>query len=94
MPLPDAMDAPGSPRAGLPVRAVPAGPPLALAGPGLGRPDALPLPGLVHGLAAALFGAALMLLAGQRFWALAGSFSGFLLVRRWWPQAFTPSAAR
>jgi uncharacterized membrane protein len=83
MPLPDAMDAsgaPGSPRAGLPVRAVPAGRPwhwLALGWADLMR---CPSPGLVHGLAAALFGAALMLLAGQRFWALAGSFSGFLLV--------------
>ncbi len=39
-----------------------------------------PLPGLVHGLALALFGAALIALAGHRFWLLAGAFSGFLLV--------------
>lgn len=39
-----------------------------------------PLPGLLHGLAAAAFGAALLALARDRFWLLAGSFSGFLLV--------------
>lgn len=39
-----------------------------------------PLPGLLHGLAAALFGALLIALAGDRFWLLAGAFSGFLLV--------------
>lgn len=39
-----------------------------------------PLPGLLHGLAAALFGALLLVLAGNRFWLLAGAFSGFLLV--------------
>ena len=39
-----------------------------------------PLPGLLHGLAAALFGAALIALARDRFWLLAGAFSGFLLV--------------
>ncbi len=39
-----------------------------------------PLPGLVHGLAAALFGGLLIALAGNRFWLLAGAFSGFLLV--------------
>ena len=39
-----------------------------------------PLPGLLHGLAVALFGAVLLYFAGQRFWLLAGAFSGFLLV--------------
>ncbi|MBE7416649.1 MAG: DUF2189 domain-containing protein [Ideonella sp.] len=39
-----------------------------------------PLPGLLHGLALALFGAALFALARERFWLLAGAFSGFLLV--------------
>jgi len=39
-----------------------------------------PGPGLLHGMAAWLFGAALLTLAGQRFWLLAGAFSGFLLV--------------
>ncbi len=39
-----------------------------------------PLPGLLHGLAAALFGGLLIALAGNRFWLLAGAFSGFLLV--------------
>ena len=62
------------------VHAVPAGRPwhwLALGWADLMR---CPLPGLLHGAAAALFGALLLLVAGQRFWALAGSFSGFLLV--------------
>jgi uncharacterized membrane protein len=35
---------------------------------------------LLHGLAAALFGATLLTLAGQSFWFLAGAFSGFLMV--------------
>jgi uncharacterized membrane protein len=39
-----------------------------------------PLPGLVHGLVMALFGAVLVALARDRFWLLAGAFSGFLLV--------------
>ena len=39
-----------------------------------------PLPGLLHGLVAAAFGALLLALARDRFWLLAGSFSGFLLV--------------
>lgn len=39
-----------------------------------------PLPGLAHGLASALFGALLVLLARDRFWLLAGAFSGFMLV--------------
>jgi uncharacterized membrane protein len=39
-----------------------------------------PLPGLVHGLAAASFGALLVAWAHDHFWLLAGAFSGFLLV--------------
>jgi uncharacterized membrane protein len=39
-----------------------------------------PVPGLVHGLALALFGAVLFVLARERFWLLAGAFSGFLLM--------------
>ncbi len=39
-----------------------------------------PALGLLHGLAMALFGAAVFGLAHQRFWLLAGAFSGFLLV--------------
>jgi uncharacterized membrane protein len=39
-----------------------------------------PLPGLLHGLALAAFGAALFWQARHQFWWLAGAFSGFLLV--------------
>src|SRR5262252_1684670 len=39
-----------------------------------------PLPGIVHGAVLALFGAALLVVARDRFWILAGAFSGFLLV--------------
>ncbi|NML14524.1 DUF2189 domain-containing protein [Azohydromonas caseinilytica] len=39
-----------------------------------------PWPGLVHGVAIALFGAVLTVLAREHFWLLAGAFSGFLLV--------------
>jgi uncharacterized membrane protein len=39
-----------------------------------------PLPGLLHGLAMAAFGGLLLALARDRFWLLAGAFSGFLLV--------------
>jgi uncharacterized membrane protein len=48
----------------------------------LGWADLLrcPLPGLLHGLVAALFGGALIWLARDRFWFLAGALSGFLLV--------------
>ncbi len=37
-------------------------------------------PSLLHGLALASVGALLMLVAGHRFWLLAGAFSGFLVV--------------
>lgn len=39
-----------------------------------------PVPGLVHGALIAVFGALLLWLARERFWLLAGAFSGFLLV--------------
>ena len=39
-----------------------------------------PLPGLLHGLALAVFGAALIALAHDRFWLLSGAFTGFQLV--------------
>jgi uncharacterized membrane protein len=39
-----------------------------------------PLPGLVHGLASAAFGALAWWVAHDLFWVLAGAFSGFLLV--------------
>lgn len=39
-----------------------------------------PLPGLLHGLAAALFGALVIVLGHDRFWLLLGAFSGFLIV--------------
>jgi len=39
-----------------------------------------PLPGLLHGLALALFGGLLIWLAHDRFWLLSGAFTGFLLV--------------
>lgn len=39
-----------------------------------------PLPGLLHGLLAAAFGALIVTVAGDRFWLLCGAFSGFLLV--------------
>ena len=38
-----------------------------------------PVPGLLHGLVLTLFGAALLVLAREHFWLLAGAFSGFLL---------------
>ena len=39
-----------------------------------------PLPGLLHGVLLALFGLLLFGLARDRFWLLAGAFSGFLLM--------------
>jgi uncharacterized membrane protein len=49
---------------------------------GLGARDLLraPWPGLSHGLTLALVGAVIFALLHDRFWALAGAFSGFLLV--------------
>jgi len=39
-----------------------------------------PLPGLFHGFLLAAFGALLLWAVGDRFWLLAGAFSGFLIV--------------
>ena len=39
-----------------------------------------PLPGLMHGLLIAAFGGVLLWAARDRFWLLAGAFSGFLIV--------------
>ena len=39
-----------------------------------------PVPGLLHGLAFSLFGILLYRLVGDRFWLLAGAFSGLLIV--------------
>jgi uncharacterized membrane protein len=39
-----------------------------------------PLPGLLHGLVLAAFGAVLIAVARERFWLLSGAFTGFLLV--------------
>ena len=39
-----------------------------------------PVPGLVHGMVLTLFGWLLLWLARDRFWLLAGAFSGFLIV--------------
>jgi uncharacterized membrane protein len=39
-----------------------------------------PLPGLLHGLVLTAFGALLLWAAGEKFWLLAGAFSGFLIV--------------
>ena len=39
-----------------------------------------PGPGLVHGIALAVFGAVLAVMARNQFWWLAGAFSGFLIV--------------
>jgi uncharacterized membrane protein len=39
-----------------------------------------PVPGLFHGLLLTAFGALLLWAAGEKFWLLAGAFSGFLVV--------------
>ncbi len=65
---------------GFRIRTVPVTQPLRWLGRGWADLMRCPLPGLLHGLAAALFGAALIVLAGNRFWLLAGAFSGFLIV--------------
>lgn len=65
---------------GLQIRAVPPTAPLRWLARGWSDLMRCPLPGLLHGAAAATFGALLFALAGDRFWLLAGAFSGFLLV--------------
>ena len=62
------------------VRQISLGQPLRWLGRGWADLMRCPLPGLLHGAAMALFGAALLWLARDRFWLLAGAFSGFLLV--------------
>ena len=62
------------------VRAVPMLRPLGWLAAGWRDLMRCPLPGLLHGVALALFGAGLIAVAGQRFWLLSGAFSGFLLV--------------
>jgi len=62
------------------VREVPATRPLDWLARGWADLRRCPLPGLLHGSFAALFGALLVALARDRFWLLAGAFSGFLIV--------------
>lgn len=61
-------------------RRVPLGRPLGWLVRGAQDLRSCPLPGLLHGLAASLFGALIIALAHDRFWLLAGAFSGFLIV--------------
>lgn len=61
-------------------RRVPLGRPLGWLARGARDLKRCPLPGLLHGLAAALFGASVIALAHDRFWLLLGAFSGFLIV--------------
>ena len=62
------------------VRQIPLLRPLAWLALGWGDLVRCPLPGLLHGLALALFGGVLLWAAGDRFWLLSGAFTGFLLV--------------
>lgn len=62
------------------VRNIPLGRPLGWLARGWQDLMRCPLPGLLHGLALAVFGAGLIVLAHDRFWLLAGAFTGFLLV--------------
>lgn len=64
----------------LPVATVPAGQPLRWLARGLADLRRCPMVGLLHGLAAAAFGLGLFIVARERFWFLAGAFSGFLIV--------------
>ena len=76
MPRPTAIDQSRSFR----VRQIPALRPFAWLAAGWRDLWRCPLPGLLHGLASAAFGALLIALSGDRFWLLAGAFTGFLLV--------------
>ncbi len=78
MPMLKSEDTPTPP--GFRIQAVPPGRPWVWLARGWVDLLRCPLPGLAHGLAAACFGALLLFLARDRFWLLAGSFSGFLLV--------------
>lgn len=62
------------------VRTVPVGAPLTSLRGGAADLRRCPAPGLLHGLLVTAFGAVLLALAQDRFWLLAGAFSGFLLV--------------
>jgi uncharacterized membrane protein len=62
------------------VRRIPALRPLGWLARGWSDLMRCPVPGLLHGLALALFGGVLVAVAGQQFWWLAGAFSAFLLV--------------
>ncbi len=68
------------PATGLHINAVPPGRPWVWLARGWADLLRCPLPGLLHGAAAALFGALLLVAARDHFWLLAGSFSGFMLV--------------
>lgn len=63
-----------------PVRSLPLLRPLDWLGRGWRDLQRCPLPGLLHGLAAALFGTLLLTVAWRHFWLVIGAFSGFLLV--------------
>lgn len=62
------------------VREVELGRPLVWLRRGLADLIRCPLPGLLHGLVSATFGALLLWWAHDDFWILAGTFSGFLIV--------------
>lgn len=64
----------------LPVREVPVTAALGWLGLGWGDVWRTPAVSLAHGLAVALFGALLLMVARHQFWWLAGAFTGFLLV--------------
>ena len=61
-------------------RRVPLGRPLGWLARGAQDLRRCPGPGLLHGMAAALFGALMILIAHDHFWLLSGAFSGFLIV--------------
>jgi uncharacterized membrane protein len=64
----------------LSVRTVPVGQPWQWLVRGARDLQRCPGPGLAHGFACTLFGFALVAVAGQKFWLLAGAFTGFLIV--------------
>jgi uncharacterized membrane protein len=71
---------PGSAAPPVEVRAVGLGDPLRWLEKGLLDFGHSPGPGLAHGALAALFGGLLLLWARDRFWLVAGAFSGFLIM--------------
>ena len=62
------------------VRPIPTLRPLGWLGRGWRDLMRCPVPGVLHGLAVAVFGAVLIAVAHRQFWLLAGAFTGFLLV--------------